>query len=313
MQAESPEQAGALDEAATAFVELRQRLFGIAYRILGSASEAEDILQEVWLRWQGTDRAVVDTPSAFLAAITTRLSINAATSARARRETYIGSWLPEPVDTSADPALGAERGAALQLAVLLLMERLSPAERAAYVLREAFAYPYRQIADVLRLTPANARQLVSRARKRLAAVRREPIGKGEHRHLLQAFVDAARTGNIGALEDLFAADIVSSADGNGLRGAARFPLMGGERVAHFVAAFAPRFWPGAEMEWVEVNGLAGVLVPGGRTGVALLTIEASPQGIHHLMWIVSPDKLHAFEQSRARSGGGVTTGGATRS
>ncbi|MET7335754.1 RNA polymerase sigma-70 factor [Nonomuraea sp. NPDC005650] len=289
-----------LEQAASAFVELRPRLFGIAYRMLGSVTEAEDILQEVWLRWQNTDRSAVESPSAFLSLVTTRLAINVAQSARSRRETYIGPWLPEPVDTSMDPTLGAERGEALELAFLLLLERLTPTERAAYVLREAFVYPYQQIADILQLSPVNARQLVSRARKRLTAERHEPIDKIEHRRLLSAFIDAAQTGNIAALEDLFAADVVSSSDGGGLRGAARFPLLGSERVTKFLAAYAPRFWPGATMRWVEVNGRAAVLVPRNRTEVTLLTIEASPQGIHHLMWIVNPAKLGAFTPSRAR-------------
>ncbi|MGN9845130.1 RNA polymerase sigma-70 factor [Nonomuraea sp. H19] len=300
MHAESLEQANALEQAASAFIELRPRLFGIAYRMLGSAAEAEDILQEVWLRWQDTDRATIENPSAFLALITTRLAINVAQSARARREAYIGPWLPEPVDTSLDPAVGAERGEALELAFLLLLERLTPTERTAYVLREAFVYPYPQIADILQLSPVNVRQLVSRARKHLTAVRREPIDKVEHRRLLKVFLDAAQTGNIGAPEDLFAADVVSSSDGGGLRGAARFPLLGSNRVARFLAAFAPRFWPGADITWVEVNGRAGVLVPRGRSGVTLLTIEASPEGVHHLMWVVNPAKLEAFERSRSR-------------
>src|SRR3954469_11104682 len=131
-----------LDHAASVFASVRPRLFGIAYRMLGSATEAEDIVQEVWLRWQGCDRSEVLDAPAFLATTTTRLAINAAQSARSRRETYLGPWLPEPVDTSADPPLGAERGEALELAVLLLLEHLSPTERAAYVLREAFDYPY---------------------------------------------------------------------------------------------------------------------------------------------------------------------------
>ncbi|GAA4979645.1 RNA polymerase sigma-70 factor [Actinopolymorpha pittospori] len=300
MQTESAEEANVLEQAANAFVELRPRLFGIAYRMLGSAAEAEDILQEVWVRWQNTDRATIENPSAFLALITTRLAINVAQSARARRESYIGPWLPEPIDTSIDPAVGAERGEDLELAFLLLLERLTPTERAAYVLREAFVYPYPQIAEILQLSPVNARQLVSRARKHLSAVRREPIDKSEHRQLLEAFLDAAQTGNIGALEDLFAADVVSSSDGGGIRGAARFPLLGTNRVARFLAAFAPRFWPGAEFTWLEVNGRAGVLVPRGRSGVTMLTIEGSPEGIHHVMWIVNPAKLDAFERSRSR-------------
>ncbi|MFI7454733.1 RNA polymerase sigma-70 factor [Nonomuraea sp. NPDC049714] len=300
MHTDSLEKADALEQAASAFVELRPRLFGIAYRMLGSATEAEDILQEVWMRWQNTDRSVVENPSAFLALITTRLAINVAQSARSRREAYIGPWLPEPVDTSLDPAVGAERGEALELAFLLLLERLTPTERAAYVLREAFVYPYPQIAEILRISTVNARQLVSRARKHLGAVRREPIDKIEHRRLLKVFLEAAQTGDIAALEDLFAADVVSSSDGGGIRGAARFPLLGGHRVAKFVAAYAPRYWPSGDVRWVDVNGRAGVLVPRAHDQVTMLTIEASPQGIHHVMWIVNPDKLGAFERSRSR-------------
>jgi RNA polymerase sigma-70 factor (ECF subfamily) len=152
-----------------AYLELRPRLFGIAYRMLGSVAEAEDVLQEAWLRWQDTDHSTIDSPSAFLGLTTTRLSLNVIQSPRWRRETYVGPWLPEPVDTSADPALGAERAEALEFACLLLMERLTPYERAAYVLREAFVYPYEQIADVLEVSAVCARQLVSRARKHVNA------------------------------------------------------------------------------------------------------------------------------------------------
>ncbi|MEW9552827.1 RNA polymerase sigma factor SigJ [Nonomuraea sp. NPDC050783] len=288
----------ALERAAAAFVELRPRLFGIAYRMLGSAAEAEDIVQEVWLRWQAADRPSVENPPAFLALVTTRLALNAAQSARARRESYVGPWLPEPVDTSADPALGAERGEALELGLLLLLERLTPTERAAYVLRQAFDYPYGQIADILQLSPANARQLVSRARKHLTAGRRERIDKNQHRRLLAVFLAAARRGDVAALEDLFAADVVSVSDGNGMPGSARFPLLGVTRVARFLAAFASRYWRDANVTWVEANGLAGLLVPGGRDGVALLAVDASPAGIHHLMWVVNPGKLTAFARHR---------------
>lgn len=286
-----------LEQVASAFVELRPRLFGIAYRMLGSVTEAEDILQEVWLRWQKTDRATIENPPAFLALITTRLAINVIQSARSRRESYIGPWLPEPVDTSLDPTLGAERGEALELAFLLLLERLTPTERAAYVLREAFVYPYPQIAEILQLSPVNVRQLVSRARKHLTAARRESVDRTEHRRLLEVFLTAAETGNIATLEDLFAADVVSSSDGGGVRGSARFPILGGDRVARFIGTYAPRYWPGTDIRWVEANGRAGVLIPR-SLGFSFLTIDASPRGIHHVLWVVNPAKLDAFERSR---------------
>src|SRR5207248_1775971 len=203
--------------------------------MLGSAVEAEDIVQDVWLRWQTTDRTVVRDAPAFLATTTTRLAISHAQSARSRRETYVGPWLPEPVDTSADPGLGAERGEALELAVLVLLEKLSPAERAAYVLREAFDYPYKQIAEILQLEEANTRQLVTRARKHIADGRRTQVSSAEQQRLLGAFLDAAQKGDLAALESLFAADIVSYSDGGGVVRAAQKPVIGRERVAKFIA------------------------------------------------------------------------------
>lgn len=188
--------ADGLDEAAAVFTAVRPRLFGIAYRMLGSVGEAEDLVQDVWLRWQTTDRGVVVHPAAFLATTTTRLAINALRSARARRETYVGPWLPEPVDTSADPYLGAERGEALELAALLLMEKLTPNERAAYVLREAFDYPYGQIAEILGSTEPAVRQLVSRARRHVTGERRVPVSPAAQRELLTSFLTAARSGDM---------------------------------------------------------------------------------------------------------------------
>ena len=195
------------DDGLSAFVAVRSRLFGIAYRMLGSAAEAEDIVQDVWLRWQFTNRSVVLDSSAFLAATTTRMCINLIQSARSRRETYVGEWLPEPTDTLVDPRDRAERNEALKLAMLVLLERLGPTERAAYVLREAFDYPYRQIADILQMKEANVRQLVTRARKHVTDGRRAAADSSEQERLFVAFMDAAQMGDSAALEDLFASDI----------------------------------------------------------------------------------------------------------
>lgn len=191
------------DDGLSAFLCARPRLFGIAYRILGSVAEAEDIVQDAWVRWQTADRRPVRNPLAFLVTTTTRLAINVIQSARARRETPVDQWLPEPVDTTLDPGSWAERGEALNRAVLLLLEKLLPTERAAYVLREAFNYPYREIADILRVHEANARQLVSRAREHVSGTRRAPVGSAEQQRLLNAFVTAARTGDLARLEALF--------------------------------------------------------------------------------------------------------------
>ena len=226
------------DDGLSAFAGVRPRLFGIAYRMLGSASEAEDVVQDVWLRWQSTNRKAVENPPAFLATTTTRLCINIAQSAHTRRETYVGTWLPEPVDTSSDPGLGAERSEALKLAVLLLLEKLSPTERAAYVLREAFDYSYDQIASILQMEEANVRQLVSRARKHITDGRRTPVSSIEQRRLLEAFVAAAQKGDMAGLEEILAEDVVAYADGGGLVRAAGVPVSGRERVTTLFEALS---------------------------------------------------------------------------
>ncbi|MEU8175634.1 RNA polymerase sigma-70 factor [Microbispora hainanensis] len=280
-----------LDQAAATFESLRPRLFGIAYRILSSATEAEDLLQDVWLRWQAYDRDTVADPGAFLATVTTRLAINALQSARVRRETYVGPWLPEPVDTSNDPHLGAERGEALSFAVLLLLEKLSPTERAAYVLREAFDYPYRRIAEIIEASEAAVRQLVSRARKRIVSERRTPVTRDEQRRLLTAFVAAARVGDLAKLEELLAADVISYSDGGGAVRAARFPVVGVVRVAKFIRAFASRFWAGVEVEWADVNGQPAALLHYDGELFTVLTVNASDEGIDQVMWLMNPAKI----------------------
>lgn len=288
-----------LTEAADAFQRLRPRLFGISYRVLGSVSEAEDVVQDVWVRWQGADRSTVLDPAAFLAKVTTRLAINVAQSARVRREAYVGPWLPEPVDTSVDPQVGAERGEALELAVLLVLQRLNPVERAAYVLREAFDYAYDEIAGMLQLSQANTRQIVSRARKRLAGERREPVDTAQHRRLLEAFVAAARHGDVAALESVLSADVVAYADGNGMRGVARLEVVGAERVAR-ISAFAKKFFPGAEYGIVDANGRPSLLLTQDGTAVALVSATVGPDGIDGLYWVLAPDKLRAYGRSARR-------------
>lgn len=287
-----------LEEAVSVFVQHRNRLFGIAYRVLGSAVEAEDVVQEVWLRWQKTDRSVVLSPVAFLSSATTRLAINVAQSARVRRETYIGPWLPEPVDTSSDPELGAQRAEALEMALLLVLERLSPAERAAYVLREAFDYAYPEIAEILQLSLVNVRKIVSRARKHLSEEQRGSVDAAEHRRLLNVFVAAAQTGDVASLEALLTPGIVSLSDGNGMRGCARIPVLGRARVAKMVTY--PKLWRGAEPRMVDANGSTGVLVQRDGQAIAFMTLAASEEGVHQLMWVFSPSKIAAFIDSGSR-------------
>ena len=201
--------AGSVSEADVATFEVaRTRLFGIAYRVLGGAAEAEDVVQDAWIRWHGTNRREVRDAPAFLATATKRLAINVADSARARHEAPSGAWLPEPVDVAADPAVGVERTDELELAVRALLEKLSPTERAVYVLREGFDYRYRRIAELLELSEANARQLLVRARARLGGKRRRPVPRDEHRRLFAACSAASQTGDLARLEQLLAGDVV---------------------------------------------------------------------------------------------------------
>ncbi len=188
----------ALDGIAAQFDALRPRLVGVATRILGNRHEAEDIVQDAWVRWQMCDRTRVDNPTAFLVTTVTRLALNAAQTARARRERSVGT-LPDPVDPRTDLAEGIERDALLDAGIRVLLQRLAPIERAAFVLRHAFDYPYARIADLLATSETNARQLVSRAAKHLADERRT-VAAPDRRPLLSAFASAARYGEITALE-----------------------------------------------------------------------------------------------------------------
>jgi RNA polymerase sigma-70 factor (ECF subfamily) len=202
------------DADVATFQAIRPRLFGIAHRVLGDVAEAEDVVQDAWIRWHRTDRREVRNAEAFLATATTRLGINVSHSVWARHEALTDAWLAEPIDPTADPLAGAARTEALEAALLALVEKLSPTERAVFVLREAFDYSHREIADALDLSEANALQLALRARTRLLRGRRRPADGDEHRRLVAAFTRASQTGDLTQLEGLLAAEVemhVSSA------------------------------------------------------------------------------------------------------
>jgi RNA polymerase sigma-70 factor (ECF subfamily) len=189
------------------FQVVRPRLVRIACRVLDSPSEADDVVQDAWIRWQGTNRGEIRDPTGFLVTMTGRLALTVGQSARVRHEVSSEPLEADTVDPGDDPSRVAEQGEALELALLALLERLSATERAAFVLREAFDYPHRRIAEVLRLSEPNARQLVSRARMRLGGERRRRVDPAEHRYLRDAFVAAAQTGELASLERLLAAHI----------------------------------------------------------------------------------------------------------
>jgi len=281
-------------DALVAFLAVRPRLFGIAYRMLGSVAEAEDVVQEAWIRWQGTDRSHVANPAAFLTTVTTHLALNVTTSARARRESYVGPWLPEPVDTSEDPALGAERTEALAIAVLVLMEHLTPVERAVYVLREAFAYPYRRVAEILGTSEANARQLARRARERLGARPAVPADPAEHRRLLDAFVEATHDGDLARFERYLSDAVVARPDGGGLVHASRVELLGLARVSLYLENVLHKYWAHVDLRVVEANGLPALLVEqrdGHGPAASLLSLDVCDGRIQRVFLQVNPQKL----------------------
>lgn len=196
-------------EATSIFLAQRPQLLRIAYRIVGNVGEAEDVVQEVWIRWQCTDRSVVLNAAAFLVTTTKNLAINVTQSARRRRELSVDAWPSELADHHTTTQADVERRDDVELAFALLMERLSPVERAAYVLREGFAYPYRRISEILHLGVANVRQIVSRAKRRLSSARRVPVDPTARRRLLGAFLAAGRAGDILALEVALTADVAA--------------------------------------------------------------------------------------------------------
>jgi RNA polymerase sigma-70 factor (ECF subfamily) len=277
------------------FEQTRPRLFGIAYRMLGSATEAEDIVQDAWLRWQSvTDE--VENPAAYLATITTRLSLTALDSARVRRETYVGPWLPEPVSTEADPLLGAERAEALSLAVLLLLERLTPAERAAYVLREAFDYSHREIAEVLQTSEANARQLATRARAHIDRERGVVATAAERDRLIGAITVAAQSGDLEALEALLVEGVTSISDGGGVVSAARNAVVGRDRVARFVFGLLEKYGSGLTTVMAQVNGEPTLVAVGDGKPILVWQFDMAPEGIRRMLAVLNPEKLHGFDE-----------------
>ncbi|MEA2184134.1 MAG: polymerase sigma-70 factor, subfamily [Solirubrobacteraceae bacterium] len=279
------------------FEALRPRLLRLAYSQLGSLAEAEDVVQEAWLRLQRTDRSTIDDLRAWLTTVVSRLGLDALGSARARREQYVGPWLPDPlVDvpaTDADPADRVTLDESVSLALLFVLERLSPAERTAFILHDVFAFSFDEIAAVVGRTPQATRQLASRARRHVVDARpRQPGTPAQQRRLVQAFAAAAAEGDVDGLLEVLDPDVVMRADGGGRVKAARKPIAGADRVARAVVALARKELRGADLRVVEVNGLPGLLVVGrdpARVGVAAFTVDGGRiTSIHNHL---NPDKL----------------------
>lgn len=279
--------------AAETFAQHRAMLFGIAYRMLGSVMDAEDVVQEAYLRWERANREAVESPRAFLSTIVTRLSIDALREAKRRREVYVGEWLPEPLMTGRDPRESAELADSLSTAFLVMLESLSPPERAAFLLREVFGYEYRQLADVLETTDVNCRQMVRRAKARLETRehRFDPSPEDQER-LLQHFVQATASGDYDALVGVLAEDAAVYSDHGGKAPAAQRTILGADKVARFFIGVQRRF-PTLDpsVRVVSLNGRPGAIMYSGQEPHSAFSFDCVDGKIAHIYVVRNPEKL----------------------
>lgn len=289
------------DELAREFLDHRPRLLGIAYRMLGSMWDAEDVVEDAMVRWLAVDREEIREPAAFLTTMVTRRALDLLRSARVARERYVGPWLPEPVATGSsplDPLDTVERRESVSLATLRLMERLTPAERAVFVLHEAFDVPHAEIAEVLDITTDGSRQHLHRARSHLAATeRRFEAEEAAHDELFGRFLDALERGALDRLQDLLSADVVAYSDGGGKVRAARRPVVGAGRVLAFYGGLRSRLPLQVERR-LEVNGRSAALIRFGRARV-LLNVDVRDGAVAEVHWILNPDKLSYLQEQLA--------------
>jgi RNA polymerase sigma-70 factor (ECF subfamily) len=299
------------------FLAERPMLLALAYRLLGRVTEAEDVVQDAWLRWSANDRAEVANPAAFLTTVTTRLALDRLRSAAARREVYVGPWLPEPLPTGADAPGGfgalADPARSVQLAetatvgLLLLLDRLGPAERAVFVLREAFGLPYPQIAEILERTEDSCRQLLARARRRVADARGTRRGAGAPspaaaRPLVDAFLTAARGGDLERLKALLRHDVVVITDGGGTARAGRRPVHGAQKAARLFGKVFERFYAGTEITHTFYNHAPALTIRTPQRTVVYI-FDCGPDGrIAGVYAVLNPEKLGHLPSTGRRPG-----------
>lgn len=295
------------------FEDARGRLEAIAYRLLGSAGDAQDAVQETFLRWHAADRTLIETPEAWLTKVLTNLCLNQLTSARARRETYVGQWIPEPVlagSAMLGPAETAEQRESVSLAMLMLMERLSPNERVVYVLREAFGYAHRDIAQILDLGESNCQQIYRRARQHIGVSRsRTEVDAVAARRIAEEFLAAALSGDTEPLVRLLTDGAVSVADGGGVIPARRTPVVGAAEVARYLRKMfrptdAKRAFVGDDLTFYAtvVNGDPALLVEAGDRVYGLFCLELGSAGIAAIHLQVAPPKLAHLTREWAATG-----------
>ena len=292
------------NELAAEFEQLRPYLLRVAYSHLGTVGEAEDVVQEAWLRLERTGRAEIRDLRAWLTTVVARLAIDALTSARARREQYVGMWLPEPLVATGradeDLADRVSLDESVSMALLVVLEALTPPERSAFLLHDVFGYSFEQIADIVGRSPQATRQLAARARRHVEAGRpRFPATAAQQRQLLEAFVSAASSGDIDALLALLDPQVEYRSDGGGRVAAVAQVVRGAERVATMLAAMAAHYRGVVEAAVVEVNGAPGLLVEGGgELSVVALTVDAGR--VRAIDVIRNPDKLRHLPVERLR-------------
>ena len=291
-----------MDSASEAFVAHRNLLFTVAYEMLGSAADAEDVLQETWLRWAGVDLDTVRDRRAYLVRITTRQALTRLRTLGRRKESYVGTWLPEPLLTAPDVAEDIELADSVSMAMLLVLETLAPTERAVFVLREVFDLGYDEIAEAVDKNPAAVRQIAHRARAHVAARRpRGVVSPAETRAALEAFQRAVETGDLQSLLDLLAPDVVFLGDGGGIKQAVPRPIVGADNVARLLAAGLNRVGAEMSVEPAQVNGCPALIVRlnGEIDGVMATRIDDG--FVTGLYYVRNPEKLSRLERETAVS------------
>jgi RNA polymerase sigma-70 factor (ECF subfamily) len=289
-----------MDRATEAFVAHRSLLFTVAYEMLGSAADAEDVLQETWLRWAGVDLGAVRDPRAYLVRIATRQALDRLRTLARRKETYVGPWLPEPLLTTPDVAEDVELADSVSMAMLLVMETLTPAERAVFVLREVFSLEYDEIAEAVDKTPAAVRQIAHRARNHVAARRpRGVTSQAEARGATEAFQKAVSTGDLQSLFDLLAPDVVFIGDGGGVVQATPQPLYGAAVVSEFLADGLTHLAGLVAMETAYVNGGLAVIIRVGGVVDTIVAMQTENGLITGIYVVRNPEKLSRVEEETA--------------
>lgn len=280
------------------FTAHRDLLFTVAYEMLGSVADAEDVLQDSWLRWAEVDHDQVRDPRAYLVRLVTRQSLNKLRTLKRRRETYVGTWLPEPVATTADVAEDVELAESVSMAMLVVLETLTPLERAVFVLREVFGFEYDEIAAATDRTPAAVRQVASRARKHVEARRPRTSAADDHDEVAARFFSAALTGNVQELMDVLAPDVVLLSDGGGVMKAALRPVLGADKVARLLVGLLAK-QPGLEAAPVAVNGATAALglIDGRADTVAGVTCAEGR--VTHIYLVRNPEKLAGIATERS--------------